>query len=54
MDKVTKAWAPVSHMNSVVNTDELRTVHDEIDVELAKLYTELNQSRSLYGVLFKT
>lgn len=48
MDKVSKVWAPVSHMNSVVNTDELRTVHDEIDVELAKLHTELNQSKSLY------
>lgn len=48
MDKVAKVWAPVSHMNSVVNTDELRTVHDEIDVELAKLHTELNQSRTLY------
>ena len=48
MDKVAKVWAPVSHMNSVVNTDELRTVHDEIDVELAKLYTELNQSKPLY------
>ena len=53
MDKVSKAWAPVSHMNSVVNTDELRTVHDEIDVELAKLYTELNQSRALYECFSK-
>lgn len=48
IDSIAKAWAPISHMNSVVNTDELRTVHDEIDVELTKLVTELNQSRSLY------
>lgn len=46
-DSLAKAWAPVSHMNLVMNTDELRSVHDEVDVELSKLATELNQSRAL-------
>ena len=28
-DRLNKAWSPVSHMNSVVNNDELREVYNQ-------------------------
>ena len=47
-DRITKLWAPISHMNSVVNTDELRDAHDAVLPELSVFNMELLQSKPLY------
>ena len=47
-DRITKTWSPISHMNSVVNTDELRDAHDAVLPELSRFNMELLQSRPLY------
>ena len=47
-DRLTKAWVPVSHMNAVVSTPELRGAHDACIAELSQYSTELGQSQPLY------
>lgn len=52
-DRITKSWAPISHMNSVVNTDELRDAHDAVLPELSVFNMELLQSKPLYEAWLK-
>lgn len=47
-DRLSKAWSPVSHMNSVVSTDELRQAYNEILPELSQYWTEMGQHQKLY------
>ena len=47
-DRISRAWSPVSHMNSVVNTDELRAVYNECLPLLSEYGTELGQHEGLY------
>ena len=47
-DRLNKAWAPISHLNAVVNTPELRAAHDACQPLIAQYATELGQSRPLY------
>lgn len=43
-----KRWSPVSHMNSVVNSDELRQAYDSCLPLLSEYGTWLGQNESLY------
>ncbi|MCK5889458.1 MAG: oligopeptidase A [Methylococcales bacterium] len=47
-DKLGKAWSPVSHMNSVVNTDELRDAYNACLPKLSEYSTEMGQNKALY------
>jgi oligopeptidase A len=47
-DRINRAWSPVSHLNAVVNTDELRTVYNECLPLLSEYGTELGQHEGLY------
>jgi oligopeptidase A len=47
-DRISRAWSPVSHMNSVVNSDELRTVYNSCLPVLSEYSTELGQHGGLY------
>ena len=47
-DRISRAWSPVSHMNSVVNTDELRDVYNACLPVLSEYGTELGQHEGLY------
>ena len=47
-DKLNKAWSPVSHMNSVVNTDELRDVYNACLPKLSEYSTEMGQNKALF------
>ena len=40
-DKLFKAWSPVSHMNSVVNSDELRDAYNACLPKLSAYSTEM-------------
>ena len=47
-DTLAKAWSPVSHMNSVVNSDELREAYNACLPKLSQFWTELGQNQGLY------
>ncbi|EAR62611.1 oligopeptidase A [Neptuniibacter caesariensis] len=47
-DRLAKAWSPVSHMNSVVNTDELRDAYNACLPKLSQYWTEMGQNQGLY------
>lgn len=47
-DRLNKAWAPVGHMNAVVNTDELREAYNACLPMLSEYATEVGQNEELY------
>ena len=47
-DRLNQAWSPVSHMNSVVNSDALRDAYNACLPLLSDYSTELGQSRALF------
>ncbi len=47
-DKINKAWSPVSHMNSVVNNDELRDAYNACLPKLSAYSTEMGQHEGLF------
>jgi len=48
-DKLDQAWAPVSHLNSVANSDELRAAYTESVALLTEYSTEFSQNEALYN-----
>lgn len=47
-DRLGRMWSPVSHMNSVVNSDELRDVYNNCLPLLSEYSTEMGQNVELY------
>jgi len=47
-DKITRAWSPVSHMNSVTNNDELRDAYNTCLPKLSEYSTEMGQHDALF------
>ncbi len=47
-DNLSKAWSPVSHLNSVMNNDELRDAYNACLPKLSEYSTELGQHKGLY------
>jgi oligopeptidase A len=47
-DIINKAWSPVSHMNSVVNSDELRDAYNACLPKLSEYATEMGQNEGLF------
>ncbi len=47
-DQLNKAWSPVSHMNSVVNSDELREAYNACLPKLSDYSTEMGQNEALF------
>lgn len=48
-DRLDKAWAPVSHMNAVVQDDALRAAHDACLPVLSNYHTRLGQNVDLFN-----
>jgi oligopeptidase A len=48
-EKISRAWSQVSHMNSVVNTPELREAYNENLPVLTAFYADLSQNEALYA-----
>ena len=48
-DLLGRAWSPVSHMNSVVNSDELREAYNACLPKLSEYATEMGQNQGLYA-----
>ena len=47
-DELSQAWSPVSHMNSVVNSDELRDAYNACLPLLSAYGTEMGQNQQLF------
>ncbi|MCW9012577.1 MAG: oligopeptidase A [Gammaproteobacteria bacterium] len=45
---LSRVWSPVSHMNSVVNSEELRQAHEACIPRLSAYSTEMAQNEALY------
>lgn len=48
-DRLSRAWSPVSHMNAVVNNDDLREAYNACLPKLSEYATELGQNQALYA-----
>ena len=48
-DELNKAWSPVSHMNAVVNSDELRNAYNACLPKLSEYSTEMGQNTKLFN-----
>ena len=48
-DRLARAWSPVSHMNSVVNSDELRDAYNACLPKLSQYATEIGQNQRLFA-----
>jgi len=46
-------WSPVSHLNSVMNSDELREVYNRCLPKLSAFYTEMSQNSDLYNATLR-
>jgi len=47
-DRINRAWSPVSHLNSVVNSEALRDAYNECLPILSEYGTEMGQHEGLY------
>jgi len=47
-DQLNQAWSPVGHMNSVVNSDELREAYNNALPQLSEYSTEMGQNPELF------
>lgn len=47
-DRLDRAWAPVSHMNAVMNSEAWRKAYNDTLPKLAAFQTELGQNEELY------
>ncbi|HEC19361.1 MAG TPA: oligopeptidase A [Gammaproteobacteria bacterium] len=50
-DRLSRAWSPVSHMNSVVNSDALRDAYNACLPKLSQYATELGQNQKLFAAI---
>ncbi|MCG6861161.1 MAG: oligopeptidase A [Chromatiaceae bacterium] len=47
-DRLNRAWSPVGHLNSVMNSDELRVAYNACLPKLSEYGTEVGQNRELF------
>ncbi len=52
-NRLSKIWSPISHLNSVMNTDELREVYTQCLPLLSDYSTEVGQHKGLYTLIKK-
>ncbi len=48
-ERLSRVWSPVSHMNSVVNSDELRDAYNACLAKLSEYGTEMGQHEGLFN-----
>ncbi|MCW8884025.1 MAG: oligopeptidase A [Motiliproteus sp.] len=47
-DRLNQAWSPVSHLNAVLNSDELRQAYNAALPKLSEYSTEMGQNKDLF------
>lgn len=50
-DRLAQMWSPISHLNSVMNSDELRKIYERCLPKLTEYYTEIGQNTDFYNVI---
>lgn len=50
-DRLSRTWSPVSHLNAVMNSEELRAAYNACLPKLSAYATELGQNEGLYRAL---
>ncbi len=50
-DRIEKFWSPVSHLNGVMNSDELRQAYEACLPRLTAYQSEMGQNRALYDAV---
>ncbi|MDE0282791.1 MAG: M3 family metallopeptidase [Gammaproteobacteria bacterium] len=50
-DELERIWAPVSHLNAVRDSEDLRTVYQKCLVKLSDYWVELGQNKALYRTI---
>ena len=50
-DRLSRAWSPVSHMNSVVNSEPLREAYNACLPKLSEYGTDMGQNERLYAAV---
>ncbi len=50
-DRLHQFWALVSHMNAVINSEELRKAYNECLPKLSEYYTAISHNRALYEAI---
>ncbi len=50
-EHLSQPWSIISHLNSVVNTPELRQAHESCLPMLAEYYTHLSQNKALFNAI---
>ena len=48
-ERISRIWSPVSHMNSVVNSDELRDAYNACLPKLSEYSTQMGQNEALFN-----
>lgn len=49
--KIHHTWSPVSHLNGVLNSDELRKAYETVQGEIVALGLKMNQSQAVYKAM---
>ena len=52
-NRLSRVWSPVSHLNSVMNTEELRIAHDKCLPKLSAYSTDQSQNNELYNTYLR-
>lgn len=50
-DELSQAWAPIGHMHSVMESEELRKAYNEVLPLLTDYHTELSQNETLFKAI---
>ncbi len=50
-NRLSRIWSPVSHLNAVMNSDELRAVYTDCLAVLSDYHTEMGQHKELYQLI---
>jgi oligopeptidase A len=50
-DRLHQFWSPISHMNAVVNDDEIRKVYNECLPKLSQYHTEISHNQKLFEAI---
>lgn len=48
-DRLSRAFSPINHLNSVKNSPELREVYEKLIGQLSQYHTEVSQNETLYA-----
>jgi len=48
VDRLNRAWGQVGHLNSVVSSDDLRQIYNDLLPEVSEFYSRLSQNKKIY------